>query len=74
MRFFPTLAHRNKIPLIESTLTTEERAADVRFFKNVTLRDQTPEQPFGRPETGRPMPRSVGWPPQKSGLMKLHGI
>src|SRR5260370_36144749 len=36
--FAPEYALRNKFPRIESNLTTEERAADVRLFKNVTLR------------------------------------
>ena len=37
---FPELTRRNKLPNFESKLTTEARAADVRFFKNVYDRSE----------------------------------
>ena len=45
--FAPQWAKEKQMPRFDSKLTTEERAADVRFFKNVTLREKTAEHRSG---------------------------
>jgi hypothetical protein len=47
--FAPEAARDKGFPRFESTLTAEQRAADVRFFKTVTLRGTEPEHRSGEP-------------------------